>query len=49
MLVILIIITIYLIWLGVALRKINLRYALLAWTGSTLIGFLALGGFFGFL
>ena len=49
MLVILILITIYLIWLGVALRKINIRYALLAWTGSALTGFLSLGGFFGFL
>ncbi len=49
MLVILILITVYLTWLGFALRKINLRHALLAWTGSALTGFLTLGGFFGFL
>jgi len=49
MLVILILVTIYLLWLGFALRRINRGYSILAWITSGLTGFLTLGGFFGFL
>ncbi len=49
MLVILILISLYLLWLGFALRRINRRYSALAWSGAGLITFLTLGGFFGFL
>ncbi len=49
MLIILILISIYFAWLAFSLRKLKPGYALLAGTASGLIGFLALGGFFGFL
>jgi len=49
MLVILILVTAYLLWLGFALRKLRPRSALLAWITSAFTGFLTLGGFFGFL
>ncbi len=49
MLVILILISIYLAWLAFSLRKIKVGYSLFAGITSVLTGFLALGGFFGFL
>jgi len=49
MLIILILIAVYLAWLGFSLRKIKPGYSLLAGITSGLLGFLALGGFFGFL
>ncbi len=49
MLVILILASLYFIWLGFALRRINRGYSVLAWIAASLISFLTLGGFFGFL
>ncbi len=49
MLVVLILLTLYLGWLGYALRRLRPRQAWLAWAGALFLGLLTLGGFFGFL
>ncbi|VAX12418.1 hypothetical protein MNBD_GAMMA24-2409 [hydrothermal vent metagenome] len=49
MLIILILISIYFAWLAFSLRKLKPAYSLLAGITAIFTGFLALGGFFGFL
>lgn len=49
MLVILILVSIYFAWLAFSLRKSKPGYSLFAGIASGFTGFLALGGFFGFL
>ncbi|NOZ36574.1 MAG: hypothetical protein GXP11_00625 [Gammaproteobacteria bacterium] len=49
MLVILILVSIYSAWLAYSLRKVKPGYSLFAGITSLFTGFLALGGFFGFL
>lgn len=49
MLIILILVSVYFAWLGFSLYRIKPGYSLLAWLSAGLLGFLAIGGFFGFL
>ncbi len=46
MLVIMIVLGVFLLWLGTALRNINRAYAALAYSIATLLLLLASGGFF---
>jgi len=49
MLVILVVLGLFLLWLGTALLKIHRGYAILSYSFSVLILVLSIGGFFGLI
>ncbi len=49
MIVILLVVGVFLLWLGIALRKVSLRYSILVTTLAVIVLGLTVGAYFGYI